>query len=364
MKFDQFATKIVAENNFIKASFGGFAGAGKTRTATEFIIGAYKLLGLKKPILIIDNEKGSRFLIPIFKQAGIECYIKQTVELADVLESFKFLQAGEIDFLFIDSLTKVWYNYVRQYRESNKRRFMTLQDWGKILPAWQEEFADKYVALTGSCVFTGRGGYTYDMEDNEETKKKEFVKSGVKMKMAGETPFEPDLNIWMDIAQDIDEHGKPNIWREALVMKDRSGLIDGCTFKNPTFKDFSPVVEYLINVPKGEVAKASDTTSLAPKEDYSSIERREGKEIELEKIKNAFTKASLGSSENDKKLKIAISEKFFNTNSWTELEKKSYEELKTGREKMEEMFASWELLTTFEQKVDFVKNYELKDMNV
>ena len=71
MKLHDFATSLVSKNHFIKASFGGFQGAGKSRTATEFIIGTYKDLKCTKQILIIDNEKGSRFLIPIFKKAGI-----------------------------------------------------------------------------------------------------------------------------------------------------------------------------------------------------------------------------------------------------------------------------------------------------
>jgi hypothetical protein len=36
MKLSQFASNLVSRNHFIKASFGGFQGSGKTRTATEF----------------------------------------------------------------------------------------------------------------------------------------------------------------------------------------------------------------------------------------------------------------------------------------------------------------------------------------
>jgi len=328
MKLEDFASNLVSENDFIKASFGGFAGSGKSRTATELIIGCYKLMKCTKPILFIDNEKGSRFLKPIFEEAGIKVKIIETVELADVLQAFKFLNDKEIDFLFIDSLTKIWYKYTRDYRAKNKRTFLTLQDWGKILPYWQETFADKFVELSGNCVFTGRGGYTYDMEENEETRKKEFVKSGVKMKMAGETPFEPDLNIWMEIQQEIDKDGKPTIWREALIMKDRSGLIDGKTFKNPTFKDFKPVMEFLISSEKGSVNKASDTTNLAPKEEWD--DKRKQREIYLDKIKSEFEKRQLGTGKEDKQLKVLILEKSFNTSSWVEVERYSLERLMTG----------------------------------
>ncbi|MFH2029678.1 MAG: AAA family ATPase [Bacteroidota bacterium] len=349
MKLKDFASKIVAENDFIKVSLGGFAGSGKTRTASELIVGFYKKTGLKKPLLIIDNEKGSRFLIPMFEKAGIETYVKETVSLPDVLEAFKMLETGEIGALFIDSLTKIWYNYVRNYKEKNKRAFMTLQDWGKILPAWQEQFADVFVNVCGNIVFTGRGGYTYDMEENEETKKKEFVKSGVKMKMAGETPFEPDLNIWMEVCQDIVD-GKVNVWREALIMKDRSGLIDGKTFKNPTFANFEPVIDYLLNAPKGSVAKISDNSNITPSENYEAQNRKEQREIELEKLKNLFIKAGLGTSQSDKELKLFACEKsFFEPNiAWGEIEKRHVEEIKKGREVMEAMFSSLDYKITKE----------------
>ena len=113
MKLTDFASPLVAGNSFVKASFGGFAGSGKTRTASEFIVGAYKDLGCSKPVLIIDNEKGSRFLVPFFAKANVPAMVKETVHLADILSAFDFLKAGEIDFLFIDTLTKVWYQYVR-----------------------------------------------------------------------------------------------------------------------------------------------------------------------------------------------------------------------------------------------------------
>lgn len=349
----QFATELVAENSFIKASFGGFAGSGKTRTATEFIVGCYNLMKCTKPVLLIDNEKGSRFLIPIFKQYGIQAMVKETVSLADIHIAFDLLNSGQISFLFIDSLTKVWYKYVNDYKVVNRRTFMTLQDWGKILPAWQESFADKFVALTGNCIFTGRGGYTYDMEENEETKKKEFVKSGVKMKMAGETPFEPDLNIWMELQQDLDNDGKPRVWREALILKDRSSLIDGKTFINPTFKDFEPVIKYLLGTEKGEVAKTTDSRNMAPVDLYP--DRKERREIVLEKITGEFEKRQFGTSKEDKANKLLIVERVFNTTSWEEISKKKIEDLEIG------LVQVIELLTAYDQSTDkqkTIREYE------
>jgi hypothetical protein len=291
MKLDDFATALVAGNHFIKAGFGGMAGAGKSRTALEFVIGAYKDLGCTKPVLVLDNEKGARFLRRAFMEAGIEPKLKETTSLDDVLTAMEILKAGEVDFLFIDSLTKVWYRYCREYLEKNKKVFMELQDWGKLLPKWQETFSDAFVQAQGSIVFTGRGGFSYDKEEDTKdasgrvVKKGQFVKSGVKMKLAGETPFEPDMNVWMEQEQDIAADGTLTVWREAQIMKDRSGLIDGKVFKNPTYADFQPFVRYLIDTPTGAVAGESSGRNLAPSENFDGYDWRRKLDVALDEIK-------------------------------------------------------------------------------
>ena len=337
MNLKQFASPLKAKNHFVKASFGGFQGSGKSRTATEFIIGSYKQLGCKKPLLLIDNEKGSRFLKPILEKSGIETLVKDTIELADVLDAFKFLNAGEIDYLFIDSLTKVWYKYIRDYKATfQNKKFMTLQDWGKILPAWQEVFSDPFVQLEGNCVFTGRGGNQYEMEEIEQESgkvKKEFVKSGVKMKMAGETPYEPDLNIWMEISQEVTKSGL-KVWRTAHVMKDRSATIDGDIInengekEGPDYEDFKPVVDFLTEQETGEVKGSTNTTNLAPKEDWD--DRKKRREIALDEIKTLFESLGLGTGANDKQIKALLAESIWDTTSWEKLTVLRIEELEEG----------------------------------
>lgn len=337
MKLADFATDLVAGNRFVKAGFGGFAGAGKSRTASEFVVGAYKDLGYTKPVLIIDNEKGSRFLIPMFRQAGVKAMLKDTTSLADVLTALEILKAGEIDFLFMDSLTKVWYRYVREYLEKNRKQFMELQDWGKLLPKWQETFSDAFVSAHGSIVFTGRGGFTYEKEEDtrdEQTgkvKKGQFIKSGVKMKLAGETPFEPDLNVWMEQQQEIGSDGKLKVWREAQVMKDRSGLIDGKVFSNPTYADFAPFVRYLVDVPAGEVAGESSDRNLAPGENFESFHRKEKREIALEEVAEELSRMHPGSTDAMKTARKELLEAVFGTRSWKAVEAKSFDEIVNGR---------------------------------
>lgn len=338
IRLEDFATDLAAANKFVKAAFGGFAGAGKSKTATDFVIGSYRDLGYTKPVLVIDNEKGSRFLIPAFRQAGIKALIKDTTSLQDVLTALDLLRAREIDYLFIDSLTKVWYRYVREYLEKNRKQFMELQDWGKLLPKWQETFSDKFVDAQGSIVFTGRGGFSYEKEedtkdDSGRVKKGQFVKSGVKMKLAGETPFEPDLNIWMEQQQEIGENGL-TVWREAHVMKDRSGLIDGKVFQNPTYQELAPFVRYLVDVPTGEVAGQTSSRNLAPGDNFDGYDRKVKKDVALEEIAEELNKLHPGSTDAAKVARKDLLEKVFGTRSWKAVEVMSPDAVFEGRNKI------------------------------
>jgi hypothetical protein len=368
MKLQDFASEMVSKGNFIKASFGGFAGSGKTKTASEFLAGAYKDLGHTKPLLIIDNEKGSRFLIPFFKKElpNTKVIVKDTRSLADVLQAMKYLQDGEIEALFIDSLSKVWYQYVADYKAKNRITFMQLNDWGKILPAWQEEFSDRFVSIDGSIVFTGRGGFTYEKEEDEKDeqgrvkKKGSFVKSGVKMKMAGETPFEPDVNIWMEQQQEIQPDGKLKIWREAQVLKDRSDRIDGKVFINPTYKDLQPVIAFLQGLPTGEVMGQSDPTNLAPAENWESYHRKEQRTIEMEKISSLFDKHGYSGTlgKDQKAVKALAIEKIFGTTSLTEIEKMDPTKLGELRDNLSILLKELEAET---DKVKYINEFKLPE---
>ena len=353
MDLKHFASELKANDNFIKAVFGGFSGAGKTRTASEFIKGVYSDFNIKKPLLMIDNEKGHRFLIPFFKEAGIETYVKNTTSLADVIIAFELLNKGEIGFLFIDSLTKIWYEYVEDYRKANRKKFLTIQDWGNLKPTWHNKFNQNFLDVNGCCVFTGRGGYEYNATEDDNGKL-QFVRSGVKTKVEGETAFEPDLNIWMERKQDLDKDGN-KVWREATIWKDRSGLIDGKTFIDPTYKDFRPVVKYLVSVEVSPIYGVSDASNLAPTEDYEKADRKRQREIELENIKAEFDKSNLGRGDRDKQLKIAILEKIFGLKSWTAIEGMPFSNLINCRKELEKFMMHF--IDAEDQKA-YIDNYK------
>jgi hypothetical protein len=89
-------------------------------------------------------------------------------------------------------------------------------------------------------IICGRAGYEYDMELNEETGRKELVKTGIKMKTEGEFGFEPSLLVEMEREQLPDGKGGFRLQRRGTVLGDRFGVIDGATTLDPTFDFFTP----------------------------------------------------------------------------------------------------------------------------
>ena len=292
--------------------------------------------------------------------------LKILLVLADVIQAFEFLEKGEISFLFVDSLTKIYYKFVKDYKSKNYRSFMQLNDWGKVLPAWQEEFSDRFVNTEGNIVFTGRGGFEYDKEqdttddEGKVLEKGNFVKSGFKMKIAGETPYETDLNIWMQLEKSLKDN-EPVQTNVAYVLKDRSDSINGKSFDMPKYKNFRPIIKFLQGLPVGEVSQESINKNFAPGDDREYFERKQKQKIELEKIAAVFDKNGLGDAraKADKQLKALIIEKVFKTTSQTEINKMSYTELNHRKEELQELFKA---LKDVEYKAEFVQSYEPDDL--
>jgi hypothetical protein len=123
------------------------------------------------------------------------------------------------------------------------------------------------------------------------------------------------------------------VYRQATIVKDRSTIIDGKTFVNPTFKDFEPAIDEMLAAPEEREIQETDSTGLFKTEEDKRDYIR-NKEIVLEKITNELVKAYPSSGAADKKKRIEMCEKVFNTNSWEEIKRKGLAELTPGLERL------------------------------
>jgi hypothetical protein len=332
------------ENNrpFLKLALEGFAGDGKTFTATEIAIGIHKLIGSTKPIALFDTERALKALKWKFDEAGIESVIEdEERSLRALSDSIKWCEDGNADILIIDSITHVWEEFLRAYmnrpdRNGNpvKRSRLEFQDWGVLKPQWKELFSTPFVMAKCHIIFTGRAGYEYTDEKNEDTGKREIYKSGIKMKAETETAFEPDILVLMQKVTDLISE-KKTIYREAMIVKDRTTQIDGKTFKNPTFNDFYPAIKVLLDGTLREVHGATIPDTF---EEFETRFGEMAKERErmVAEIEGSFAVMGLGTGANDKQIKAWTLSQVYGVNSMEMVERKGNSIMKEGMKVIQE----------------------------
>jgi hypothetical protein len=316
---------------YFKAALEGFAGSGKTYTAALIAIGIHKRIKSEKPIVMFDTEKAAKFLKPLFAEAGIELLVRESKSFADLAQAMAKMREGVSDVLIIDSITHVWEEFLRAYQIKSGHRRLQFQDWGIIKPTWKAEFSDPFVNYPYHIIMCGRAGFEYENEIDPETKKREIYKSGIKMKVEGETAYEPDILILMERYEKVLGDDK-QIWREATVVKDRSTLIDGKTFKNPKYEDFAPCIEAMMSNPfnkKVKLVPEADTGVLFKTEEERAEFRKE-RDKWLEEIDGVLARAFPGSVGKDKQSKLDILSFVFGTTSETALRELHPEKLTKG----------------------------------
>ena len=332
-----FFTPIGNNKPFFKAAFEGFAGCGKTYTSALVAVGLHERVGSTKPVVIFDTEESAKFLKPLFASHNIPVFVKASKSLADLKQTMDIMRDGFSDILIIDSISHVWEDFLEAYKNkpasygcSAKTR-LEFQDWGIIKPTWKKEFSDRFVREPLHIIMTGRAGYEYESEINEETKKREIYKSGVKMKVEGETAYEPDLLVLMERKQEMEGGSIKRSWREATVIKDRSTLIDGKVFEDPGYEDFSPCVEAMLDNPMPRDAMAEDgNAALLFKTEEDKGEFKRNRDKALEEMDGFLSRIAPASVGKDKQLKLELLELAFGTTSQTAIEEKGPEAIREG----------------------------------
>src|SRR3990167_8569104 len=296
---DDFFSNLGNDKPYMKIAFEGFAGCGKTYTAADIAIGLHARIGSAKPIIIFDTELSAKFLGPRLRNAGIPAQVKSSRSMADLKDTMARLRDGYADILIIDSISHVWEDFIESYKRRVKRNRLEFQDWGIIKPTWKAEFSDPLVRDPYHILMTGRAGYEYENEKNPDTGKREIYKSGIKMKVEGETAYEPDILVLMERLQEMEGSTVKSVSRRATIIKDRSTVLDGKTFEDPTYEDFAPVIEVMLDSPvKLTTVGECDARDLFKTEDDKEMFRKR-KKIILEEIESYLVQVRFNLFKND-----------------------------------------------------------------
>jgi hypothetical protein len=355
-----------AENTmaFAKVGILGFAGSGKTRTATEIAIGLYKAIKSTKPIGFMDTETGADFVLPIFQKHGIKLQVSKTRAFKDLAEGLQ-IAPQLFDILIIDSVSHYWVDIVESYRKKKNVTRLAFQDWAILKPAWNNQFATPFVTSALHIIVCGRAGFEYDYFEGDDGKM-ELYKTGIKMKAEGEFGFEPSLLLEMERIKNPEateeyreaktRDGKMKaakkmatgreFVRKATILKDRADILDGKVFYNPTYEDFSPHWQAINIGGEHKPLEAGDSEEMFDKEgrDSWAIEKEQRK-IFCEEIQGELVAAYPGQSVEEKKKKTNIVFEIFNTRSWTAVENLNSKVLKEGLSKIRAIIFSQEYKT-------------------
>lgn len=311
-----------------------------TFSAAEVAVGLHKILtekelcDPKQPIYMVDTETGASWIRGKFESQGIPFQVDKTRAFTDLVADCKMV-AKENGILIIDSITHFWTELCTAYAKKNKRKRMSMQDWGNIKEIWRD-FTDEYVNGASHLIMCGRQGYEYDFFKDDDGKQ-QLQKTAVKMKAEGETGYEPSLLIVMERHQILNESGSiDDVYRTAYILKDRADVIDGKVFKNPSFKDFLPHIEKL-NLGGEHVGVDTSRTSenavrIETSESYRLDQQR--REIVLEEVTELLKKHYPSQSSIDKATRMDLIEEFFRTRSWKKVETMDLNELRSAHNAM------------------------------
>lgn len=257
-----------AEQAAVKMAIYGPPGSGKTFTSLLLAEGLAAVS--KKRIAYVDTEHGTDFYCKAVPgrtahPAAFDFDALYTRSLTDTIGAVKGLKTDEYGVVIIDSITHLWEAAMAAYAgPKTKTGGIPMHAWGRI----KKPYKDLMSYLLSSpmhVIFCGRQGVEY--QTDEETDELKAV--GVKMKAEGETPYEPHILIRMEAhrPQKTNEVGI-NV---AYAEKDRTGVLAGRSFVNPTYETLCAPIVGLLGGTQAHMA-TEDEAALV---DAEALERAE-----------------------------------------------------------------------------------------
>jgi hypothetical protein len=354
-----------AENRqaFMKVGIQGFPGSGKTYTAALIAKGIYESTKDPKPVAFIDSESGSDFLVPKFKEWGIPFVVVKTRAFVDLVEGVR--QAEQhASVLIIDSITHFWKEIQDGYKKQKVRDLLlkkgkplaevdagfasgkfkpasklTMYDWGPIKDQWAT-YTELYMKGAVHIVMCGRASWEYENAEDEEGNKT-IEKTGTKMNVEKDLGYEPNLLLEMVKMKRENRDGRveAKLWDHVCyVLKDKSTLLEGKQFIDPTFEAFRPHFNYL-NIGGEHVAieSSNESGAMFAKDSNDNIhEMRKKREIFVEEIEGELMSGFPGQTAAEKKARTDLVFEVFGTRAFGALSEMDPGVLKDGLVKLRE----------------------------
>ncbi len=247
--------KAKAEQAALKMGMYGPPGSGKTFTALLIAEGLAKVTG--KRIAYVDTEHGTDFYCKAVPSRRVHpeefdfdaMYTRSITEVEDAVKKLN----GDHSVIVIDSITHLWEAAIASYGgKQTSIGTIPMHAWGKIKKPYKS-IMSALLSSNAHVIICGRQGTEYATD--EETDELKAV--GLKMKAEGETPYEPHILIRMEAI-------KPKKTNEiaqivAYAEKDRTGVLAGRSFINPTFDTLVKPILSLLGGEQAQIASMEET---------------------------------------------------------------------------------------------------------
>lgn len=333
-----------------KFAFEGWGKSGKSFTEALVALGIWIAEGEKSTIVLQDTEDAAVFYRQIFEPYGIvegkNFFVTPSRSLMDFQDMAKLCEENRA-ILLLDSITHLYERMYKVWMEENEITEPQPYHSMSLKPLWKELFSDPFVRARCHILFTGRAAWEWDMEKNEQTNKKELVKTGVKMRGDNETAFEPDIVCLLERLQTVSKKKGVLVTRRLTILGDRSTLIDGMQYEfenqrltpgvkadyKPVWKVFGPVFDVIARGSREATAAKEGSMSSALKTgtDRTWLRGRRQAEIFSEEIRGLFDSYLPGQGPKERKIKADIYFTVFDTRSATAIDNMAPERLREGK---------------------------------
>lgn len=281
--------KAKAEQAALKLGLYGPPGSGKTFTA---LLIAEGLAGLsKKRIAYIDTEHGTDFYCQAVPTRAVhpgafDFDAIYTRSITETLAACRSLNPSEHCVVVLDSVTHLWEAAMASYGgKLTKVGTIPMHAWGKIKKPYKD-LMSWLLSTPMHIVICGRQKTVF--EEDEETEELKAV--GVTMRAEGETPYEPHILIRMEGIRP--KHTNEVAQIVAYAEKDRTGVLQGRSFINPTFASLCKPLLGLLGEKQAQMP-TSDETATTDAETLAQQDQDREKESAaiLEKLSARLTLA-------------------------------------------------------------------------
>ena len=249
--------KAEAKQAALKVGLYGPPGSGKTLTSLLVCEGLSKITG--KRTAYVDTERGTDFYCQAVKERKVhpgafDFDAIYTRAITEVLKEVRALNPAEYGQVVLDSVTHIWEACIASYGgRTTSAGTIPMQAWGRIKKPYKELMS----LLLGSPMHVficGRQGTEYATDEETE----ELKAVGLKMKAEGETPYEPHILIRMERIKARKTNEVDHV--VAYAEKDRTGVLSGRSFVDPTFETLCAPLLGLLGASQAHVSSEESTT--------------------------------------------------------------------------------------------------------